>query len=103
VHSSAWSSSVASTKYAHAYRQADAAVAWLAEHGAAGDPEQKRRQAVTLLFHAFCSDGASTSHTIDFEAARARLGDALPYVMSVERALRIDLKVYPVFTDRASK
>jgi hypothetical protein len=92
-----------SSKYAHAYRQADAAVAWLAEHGAAGDPEQKRRQAVTLLFHAFCSDGASTSHTIDFEAARARLGDALPYVMSVERALRIDLKVYPVFTDRASK
>ena len=88
-----------SSKYAHAYRRADAAVAWLAEHGASGDPEEKRKQAVTLLFHAFCSDGPSTSHTIDFEAARARLGDALPYVMSVERALRADVQIYPVFTD----
>ena len=71
----------------------------LAEHGAGGDSEEKRRQAVTLLFHAFCSDGPSTSHTIDFDKARERLGDALPYVMSVERALRTDLKIYPVFTD----
>ena len=88
-----------SGRYAHAYRQADAAVAWLAEHGAGGDPEEKRRQAVTVLFHAFCSDGPSTTHTIDFENARARLGDALPYVITVERALRTDLKIYPVFTD----
>ena len=85
--------------YARASRRADAAVAWLAAHGTGGDSEQKRRQAVTLLFHAFCSDGPSTTHTIDFENARARLGDALPYVMTVERALRTDQRIYPVFTD----
>jgi hypothetical protein len=45
------------------------------------------------------SDGPSTSNTIDFEAARARLGDALPYVLSVERVLRDDFGLYPVFTD----
>lgn len=88
-----------SGRYAHAYRQADAAVEWLAKNGAGGDPVERRRQAVTLLFHAFCSDGPSTSNTINFEDARNRLGEALPYVMAVERALRTDLKIYPVFTD----
>ena len=88
-----------SGRYAHAYRQADAAVGWLAQHGTGGDRAERRRQAVTLLYYAFHSDGPSTSHTIDFDAARVRLGDVLPYVMSVERALRTDLKIYPVFTD----
>ena len=88
-----------SGRYAHAYREADAAVSWLAKNGAGGDPAETRKQAVTLLFHAFCTDGPSTTHTIDFEEARARLGDSLPYVMRVERALRTDLKIYPVFTD----
>jgi hypothetical protein len=88
-----------SGRYAHAYRQADAAVDWLARNGAGGDPEETRKQAVTLLFHAFCSDGPSTTHTIDFEGARARLGEALPYVMAIEHALRTDLQIYPVFTE----
>ena len=88
-----------SGRYAHAYRQADAAVAWLAQHGAQGDPAQRRTQAVTLLFHAFCTDGPSTSTTINFEDARSRLKEALPYVMAAERALRADLQIYPVFTD----
>ena len=88
-----------SSTYAHAHRQADAAVAWLAQNGAQGDPAEMRRQAVTLLFHAFCSDGPSTTNTISFEDARARLGEALPYVIAVERALRVELKIYPVFTD----
>jgi len=88
-----------SGRYAHAYRQADAALTWLAQNGAGGDPAERRKQAVTLLFHAYCSDGPSTSTTINFEDARTRLGDALPYVMAVERALRTDLKIYPVFTD----
>lgn len=88
-----------SGRYAHAYRLADAAVDWLAKNGAGGDPVERRKQAVTLLFHAFCSDGPSTSNTIGFEEARVRLGEALPYVMAVERALRTDLKIYPVFTD----
>jgi hypothetical protein len=88
-----------SGRYAHAYRQADAAIDWLAKNGAGGDPLERRRQAVTLLFHAFCSDGPSTSNTINFEEARTRLGDGLPYVMAVERALRADLKIYAVFTN----
>ena len=88
-----------SGRFAHAHRRADAAVAWLAQNGAGGDPAERRRQAVTLLFYAFTSDGPSTSNTIDFAAARARLGAALPYVLSVERVLRADFGLYPVFTD----
>jgi hypothetical protein len=88
-----------SGRFSHAYRQADAAVAWLAQNGAHGDPVERRRQVVTLLFHAFCSDGPSTSNTINFEDARSRLGEALPYVIAAERALRVDLNIYPVFTD----
>ena len=88
-----------SSRYSHAYQRGNAAAAWLAENGAGGDPAERRKQAVTLLFHAYCSDGPSTSTTIDFEATRQRLGGALPYVISVERALRADLQIYPVFTD----
>jgi hypothetical protein len=86
-------------RFARDQQRAEEALDWLARHGAGADPDEKRRQAVSLLFHAFCSDGPSTTHTIDFEEARARLGDALGYVMSVERALRADLQIYPVFTD----
>ena len=32
-------------------------------------------------------------------AARGRLDDALPYVIGVERVLRADFALYPVFTD----
>lgn len=88
-----------SGRYAHAYRRADAAVAWLAQHGAGGDPVERRKQAVTLLFHAYCTDGPSTSNTINFDQAKERLGEALPYVIAAERALRVDLQIYPVFTD----
>jgi hypothetical protein len=87
-----------SSRYSLAYQRANGAAAWLAQNGAGGDPAQRRRQAVTLLFHAYCSDGPSTSTTIDFEATRRQLGEALPYVISVERALRADFGIYPVFT-----
>jgi hypothetical protein len=87
-----------SSRYSHAHQSANAAAAWLAQNGAGGDPAERRKQAVTLLFHAYCSDGPSTSTTIDFEATRRQLGNALPYVLSVERALRTELKIYPVFT-----
>jgi hypothetical protein len=92
-----------SSKYSRASQRAEAAIRWFEQNGSGGDPEEKRRQAINLLFHAFCSDGPSTSTTFDFQKARGRLGDALPYVMSIERALRTDLQIYPVFTDRASK
>ena len=87
-----------SSRYSHAYQSANAAATWLAQNGDGGDPAERRKRAVTLLFHAYCSDGPSTSTTIDFEATRQQLGDALPYVMSVERVLRTDFQIYPVFT-----
>ena len=37
--------------------------------------------------------------TSNFEATRVQLGEALPYVTSVERTLRADFWIYPVFTD----
>ena len=92
-----------SGRYSHARYKAEAAVTWLSENGAGGDPDERRRQAVTLLFHASCSDGPSTTNTIDFEKTRTHLGGALPYVIAVERALRSHAGIYPVFTDRASK
>ena len=88
-----------SGRYAHDSRRAEAALAWLAQNGVGGTAEERRRQAVALLYYAYCTDGPSTTNTIDFEEARTRLGDALPYVMTVERALRTDQKIYPVFTD----
>jgi hypothetical protein len=87
-----------SGRHARACRLADAAVEWLAGN-ADGDPAERRRQAVVLLYHAYCVDGPSTTTTIDFGKARERLGAALPYVMEVERCLAIDLKIYRVFTD----
>ena len=88
-----------SGRYGHAYGRADAAVEWLAAHADGGEPDERRRQAVTLLYHAYCVDGPSTTGTIDFAKARERLGAALPYVMEVERCLAVDLKIYRVFTD----
>jgi hypothetical protein len=88
-----------SGRFGHAYGRADAAVEWLAAHGEGGEADERRRQAVTLLYHAYCVDGPSTTGTIDFAKARERLGAALPYVMEVERCLAVDAKIYRVFTD----
>ena len=88
-----------SGRYAHDSRRAEAALDWLAQNGAKGSAEERRAHAVALLYYAYCVDGPTTTNTIDFEKARLRLGDALPYVMTVERALRTDQKIYPVFTD----
>lgn len=88
-----------SGRYAHAYRRAEGAAGWLAQNGTGGDPVERRRQAVTLLYYAFHSDGPSTSNTIDFEKVRNQLGAALPYVVSIERVLRADVGLYPVFSD----
>ena len=88
-----------SGRYAHDHRAAEAALAWLVQNGARGSEEERRTNAVALLYYAYCVDGPTTTNTINFEEARVRLGDALPYVMTVERALRTDQKIYPVFTD----
>jgi hypothetical protein len=56
------------------------------------------KNAVALIFYAYCSDGPSLSSTFKPEEARAKLGAALPYVIEVEQALLSELKIYPVFT-----
>ena len=88
-----------SGRFARDLQRAEQAIEWLAANAAAGEPEERRRQIVSLLLHAYCTDGPSTVTTIDFGKARERLGEALPYVIAAERALRMDLNIYPVFTD----
>jgi len=88
-----------SGRYAHDHRRAETALDWLAQNGTGESAEERRAHAVALLYYAYCVDGPTTTNTIDFEEARKRLGDALPYVLTVERALRADQKIYPVFTD----
>lgn len=88
-----------SGRFARDLQRAEQAIHWLAANGVAGDPEERRKQTVSLLLHAYCTDGPSTVNTIDFGKARERLGDALPHVLAAERALRADLGINPVFTD----
>jgi len=88
-----------SSLYSRYAARAREAIDWLAANGEGGDPVARRNMAVSLLFHAYCSDGPSTSTTFDFEEAKPRIAAALPYVMEVERCLAIDLKIYRVFTD----
>lgn len=86
-------------RFAHDSQRAQEALEWLATHGADADPEERRRNTVAVLLHAYCVDGPSTTTTFEFALARERLGASLPYVLAAERALRADHKIYPVFTD----
>jgi hypothetical protein len=88
-----------SGKYARDSRRAREALEWLATHGAGADPDERRRQTVSLLIHAYCIDGPTTIPTFEFGEARQRLGESLAYVLAAERALRADHGIYPVFTD----
>ena len=63
-----------------------------------GSDAQNRRAAVTLLVDAFITGGATTVAAFDFNEAKARLGPALPYVQEIERVLREERQIYPVFT-----
>jgi hypothetical protein len=88
-----------SGRFARDSARAQEALAWLAAHGEDADPAERRRQTVSLLLHAYCVDGPSTTTTFEFGAARERLGESLAYVLAAERALRVDHQIYPVFTD----
>ncbi|HWP03687.1 MAG TPA: hypothetical protein VNL96_09540 [Gemmatimonadaceae bacterium] len=46
---------VGSGRYAAARERFEAALAWLAQHGSGGDSEARRRNAVSLLLHAYVS------------------------------------------------
>lgn len=87
-----------SGRFEHDAQRAEEALAWLAERAPAAEAAERRRQTVALLLHAYSSDGPITVPTFDIERARARLGDTLFYVILVERALRADLRIRPVFT-----
>lgn len=88
-----------SGRFARDSQRAKEALEWLATHGADADPDERRSRAVSLLLHAYCTDGPTTTATFEFEEARQRLGDSLPYVLAVERALRADHGIDLVFTD----
>ncbi len=78
--------------------KAEDAIAWLAQNSATAAIEERRPAAVTVILHAYFSSGPSTESTYDFAEAARQLGEALPYVAAVERALRRERKAYPVFT-----
>ena len=86
--------------YGRAVVRARAALDWLAAHPDAADAAERRRNAVTLLYYALVSDGPTLAGTFDTAQARERLGASLPYVIAVERALRAERKVDPIFTGR---
>ena len=66
------------------------------------DGATRREHAVALLFHAYDIQGPTMRSTFDFEAARTRLGAALPYLLAVEQVLDEAGLVggYPVFLSR---
>ena len=92
-----------SGRFAHDAQRAEEALEWLAQRAPAAEPPERRRETVALLLHAHSTDGPMTVPTFDVERARARLGDTLLYVMLVERALRADLRIRPVFTADAAR
>lgn len=92
---------VGSGIFGRASNRANAAIDWLEANPGLGDPEERRRQAVTLLFNAVVSDGPTTSGTLDSDRARERLGANLPYVLAVERALVEERGLWVVFGEKS--
>jgi hypothetical protein len=66
--------------------------------GGAADPDQRRVAAVALLHNAHDTRGPAMSSVYDREEVRIRLGGALAEVIVVERVLREERNIYPVFT-----
>jgi len=90
---------VGSGRFAHACARAEDAIQWLEADPGTGDAAERRRHAVTLLFNAIVSDGPSTSGTFDAGKVRPRLGANLPYVLAVERVLKEERGLWPVFIE----
>ena len=87
----------------HVYRRLEDAQRWFEEHREGGDSSQRRAAAVALVHFAFFSDGPSMSSMLDVAAARGRIGDAVGYVVEVERVLIEEVKAWPVFSAQAAK
>ncbi len=84
----------------HASAAAEAALRRL--DGGEDDRETVLRAATLLLANAFAARGPTRYASFDVEDVRRRLGDRLPLVTSVERFLRQEEAIYPVFTEGAS-
>lgn len=63
-----------------------------------GDPAILRQAAVRILNQSAVSSGPTTVGTFDRNEVAKRLGNALPYVLLVERILLKRDKIYPCFT-----
>lgn len=91
---------VGSGVFGRAAERASAAIDWLEANPGSSHPEERRRQAVALLFNAVVSDGPSTSGTFEPDRARERLGANLPYVLAVERALAEERGLWVIFGEK---
>ncbi len=65
-----------------------------------GDPAVIREAALRILEGSTVTTGPTTVATFDRNEVASRLGDALPYVIAVERLLLGRREIYPVFTLR---
>jgi hypothetical protein len=63
-----------------------------------GDPAMLRQAAVRILDQSTVSSGPTTVGTFDRHEVAERLGDALPYVLAVERILVQRDEIYPCFS-----
>ena len=63
-----------------------------------GDPAILRQAAVRILDQSTVSTGPATVETFDSGEVAVRLGDALAYVLKVERILLQRKEIYPCFT-----
>jgi len=66
------------------------------------DKEVLLRAATLLLCNAYATQGPSTVQSMDFTAARGRLGGRLDMVLAVEDLLLEQEAIYPVFTEDES-
>ena len=63
-----------------------------------GNPAVLREAAVRILDGSTVTTGPTTVETFDRHEVEDRLGDALPFVMAVERILLERKEIYPCFT-----
>ena len=63
-----------------------------------GDPAILLQAAVRILDQSTVSTGPTTVETFDSEEVAVRLGDALAFVLQVERILLQRKEIYPCFT-----
>ena len=83
--------------YGRAVVRARAALDWLAANPDSPDANERRRNAVALIYYTVVWDGPTVSTTLDPTESKGKLGAALSYVLAVERVLAEDSKVQPVW------